>query len=167
MIQYHFDMKTCKKCGAQKPLDDFYVASNMVDGRDSKCKECAKAAANKRRAEKLDEIRAYDRQRGNLPHRVEARKAYLESEAGRASSAAAKRKYSISNPVKTVARNAVANALRDGKLMKWPGCAVPECTLSPEAHHADYSRPLDVVWLCDAHHKAAHKLGREINRGSV
>jgi hypothetical protein len=26
-----------------------------------------------------------------------------------------------------------------------------------QAHHEDYSRPLDVVWLCPTHHKARHR----------
>ena len=30
-----------------------------------------------------------------------------------------------------------------------------------EAHHEDYSRPLDVVWLCSLHH---HRRHAEINR---
>lgn len=31
-----------------------------------------------------------------------------------------------------------------------------------EAHHADYSKPLDVVWLCDWHHKEEHKRLKEL-----
>jgi hypothetical protein len=26
-----------------------------------------------------------------------------------------------------------------------------------EAHHPDYSRPLDVIWMCRTHHRATHK----------
>jgi hypothetical protein len=37
-------------------------------------------------------------------------------------------------------------------------CALPECESRPQAHHPDYSKPLDVVWLCDDHHKQAHAL---------
>jgi hypothetical protein len=34
----------------------------------------------------------------------------------------------------------------------------------PEAHHPDYSAPLDVVWLCSAHHKQAHALINAVNQ---
>lgn len=33
-----------------------------------------------------------------------------------------------------------------------------------EAHHFDYGLPENVIWLCDQHHKEAHKIDKEINR---
>lgn len=53
------------------------------------------------------------------------------------------------------AHKAVSNAIRDGKLTPLPCqvCGIQEV----EAHHPDYSRPLDVVWLCRHHHSQIHK----------
>lgn len=52
------------------------------------------------------------------------------------------------------ANAAVAKALRDGILTQQP-CS--DCGREPAvAHHEDYARPLDVVWLCRVHHVAAH-----------
>lgn len=31
------------------------------------------------------------------------------------------------------------------------------CGEPAEAHHEDYSKPLDVIWLCRAHHLARHR----------
>jgi len=40
--------KTCNKCGATKPLDDFYKMSGMRDGHRNDCKACSLAAASAR-----------------------------------------------------------------------------------------------------------------------
>lgn len=42
-----------------------------------------------------------------------------------------------------------------GLLKKQP-CWV--CGEKAIAHHPDYDRPLDVVWLCQPHHKQTHAL---------
>lgn len=160
-------MKTCFKCGEVKPLADFYKHKAMADGHLNKCKDCTKADALQHRADNLEAVRAYDRERGSLPHRVAARAEYQKTDAYAASLAKSVRKYRADNPDRYKAHTAVSNALRDGRLVPWPKCAVPDCDCAPEAHHPDYSRPLDVVWLCDSHHKAAHQLAREIERDAA
>lgn len=157
-------MKVCFKCGEAKPLMEFYKHSMMADGHLNKCKTCTKAYVNKHRADNLEAVKAYDRARGNLPHRVAARAQYAETEACKASQAKSRKKYLTEYPERRAAHIAVGNAVRSGALTPWPVCAIPECSCKPEAHHPDYSRPLDVVWLCDTHHKQAHKLGRELQR---
>ena len=52
-------------------------------------------------------------------------------------------------------KDAVRYAIKVGKLVKTP-CHV--CGKEQvEGHHPDYSRPLDVAWLCKEHHLAIHK----------
>jgi len=49
----------------------------------------------------------------------------------------------------------VHNAIRDGRLMKEP-CEV--CGVEKtDAHHDDYSKPLEVRWLCRKHHGERHR----------
>ena len=67
----------------------------------------------------------------------------------------ANQRYLEAYPERNKARIAVNNAVRDGRLMRQP-CFI--CGEKAEAHHPDYSRPLDVVWLCDSHHKQTHAL---------
>lgn len=55
-------------------------------------------------------------------------------------------------------REKVRRALRDGRLTQLP-CEVAGCgDPNSEAHHDDYSKPLEVTWLCFEHHKELHRL---------
>ena len=60
------------------------------------------------------------------------------------------------------ARDKARNAIRDGKLTRQP-CEV--CGAWAEAHHPDYSKPLEVIWLCVPNHGAEHKRMKEIENG--
>ena len=65
------------------------------------------------------------------------------------------------------AHNAVANALREGRLVRQP-CEVCGRAEAVQAHHDDYSKPLDVHWLCMDHHKAHHAaLGTYADNGKA
>lgn len=149
---------TCKACGASKSADEFYPSNK------SKCKECVKAVVRANRAAKVDYYRAYDRARADLPERVAARAAYQQTDAFRASHDAAVKRWKDNHQQRRRAQTAVGNAIRDGRLTPWPACALPECDAKPEAHHPDYDRPLQVEWLCPAHHKQAHALFRRLVR---
>lgn len=153
--------KRCFRCQCERPIEDFYRHSAMGDGRLGKCKDCTKADVARHRQENLEKVRAYDRMRGSMPHRVAARKDYAKTSAYAESHKASLKRWSEKHPERKRASTAVGNAIRDGKLIPWPVCAVPECCGKPQGHHPDYSRPLDVVWLCDKHHKEAHALVRQ------
>ena len=57
-------------------------------------------------------------------------------------------------PKKVNAREKVASAIRSGLLKQEP-CAI--CgSPNTQAHHEDYNKPLDVIWLCPKHHREAH-----------
>lgn len=58
-------------------------------------------------------------------------------------------------PLKGKAAYAVKRALKTGGLSRQP-CEVCGSDLVV-AHHPDYSKPLDVLWLCHRHHLAWHR----------
>lgn len=62
--------------------------------------------------------------------------------------------YKKSNPEKTKARWTVHNHLRNGRLKRLPcqKCGAKKV----HAHHHDYSKPLDVIWLCALCHSREH-----------
>ena len=57
-------------------------------------------------------------------------------------------------PDKVKARQLVSEALRSGRL-KRDKCVVCGAAMA-NAHHEDYSKPLEITWLCDAHHREIH-----------
>lgn len=63
-------------------------------------------------------------------------------------------------PEKTLARLAVKREVRGGRMTRQP-CERCGTTKRVHAHHDDYSKPLDVRWLCATDHAAVHKELRE------
>ena len=131
-------MKTCFKCGKKKDLSEFYRHKQMADGLLGKCKQCTKDDVTAHRNANLEKARAYDRKRG-----LRNSKEYFAE-------------YRAKYPNKYKATNMVSNAKRGGKLFTEPCC---ECgsTEKIHAHHDDYAKPLNVRWLCAAHHKQWHR----------
>ncbi len=56
---------------------------------------------------------------------------------------------------KKKARQAVNNAISGGKLNKEP--CIKCGSDKSQAHHEDYSHPLDIIWFCAKHHKERHR----------
>ena len=139
-------MKTCFKCKAVKPFTEFYKHPQMGDGYLNKCKECTKNDSNKHRSENLEKVRAYDRERGKRPERVR-----YNTEVNRAWRDEDKRRVR--------AHNAVKRAILKGTLQKRP--CVRCGNVKSLAHHEDYDKPLDIMWLCQPCHKQRHKELRE------
>lgn len=60
------------------------------------------------------------------------------------------------------ARQHIARALKKGTIKKQP-CAV--CGKeSAQAHHCDYNKPLEIVWLCPIHHAEWHANNEPIRK---
>ena len=136
-------MKTCFKCGCRKKLTEFYRHPMMADGHLGKCKECNKKDVRERYALTIEERHEYDRKRYREPKR-------------RMESALQLKLARLRNPQKFKARRAVAYAIRTGKMKATP-CAKCKSTVKVQAHHHDYSKPLDIEWLCFVcHRKHAH-----------
>ena len=145
---------SCKVCGLEKAPSDFYVSNKGT------CKECVKIRSRKNREDNLDRYITYDKARASDPERVAARLEYSKTEAGKAACIKAKKKYIELNPKKRAVHVKVGNAIRDGHLVKQP-CEVCDTTENIVAHHCDYNKPFDVMWLCAQHHSDWHDLNGE------
>lgn len=133
-------MKKCFKCGVEKPLSEFYKHPRMADGTVNKCKECNKKDVRENRELKHDYYIEYDRKRGGSRQDPQ----YL-------------RDYRAKYPKKYKAHLAVANAIRIGVLVNPRVCELCPGDYAIVAHHCDYDKPLEVLWLCEFCHKQWHK----------
>lgn len=138
--------KTCFKCLENKQIDDFYKHSSMGDGRLNKCKECTKKDCTKHRVENIEYYRSYDRTRASQPKR-------------RAKTIEVCKKWKSQFPNRRKAQILLGNAVKNKHIEKQP-CFI--CGGNAEAHHPDYDSPLDVIWLCPAHHKQTHAMAKQL-----
>ncbi len=155
-------MKVCRTCSAEKPLTEFYKHSGMADGHLNKCNLCVKARIKKYRELNFEKIQAHDKLRNTEPHRVKARKEYLQTEAGRLSRKKSIDAYHKRYPMTYAAHVITGNAIRDGKLFQASNCSVCDSTEKIEGHHDDYTKPLEIRWLCKKCHKEWHKHNKPI-----
>lgn len=134
--------KMCFKCEQIKPLSQFYHHSEMFDGHLGKCKECTKVDVAINRRLNIKYYQGYERDRSKLKKRADNRKRVTTK----------KRKEF---PPYQRAHNAVARAIANGKLKREP-CQMCGTEKFVHAHHDDYTKPLEVMWLCAQHHAARH-----------
>ena len=139
-------MKRCFKCGDGKHISDFYKNAQMADGHLNKCKDCTKKDVRENRNKNVEKYREYDRVRGSRKN-PEYYKEYRER-----------------FPNKYRARTLVNNTIRAGKLFREP-CEVCGDVDHVHAHHDDYLKPLNVRWLCAAHHSQWHNKNGEGRNG--
>jgi hypothetical protein len=126
----------CKTCKTDKAAADFYEA----DPHHCRACVCERVRAHRRAN---DSVREYDRARSKTP-KVRKRLA------------ANSKNWRAANPDRYKAQIAVGNALRAGTLKREPCyfCAAEFV----HGHHEDYSKPLEVIWLCPRCHHRLHAL---------
>ena len=79
--------KTCFKCGACKPITEFYRHPQMADGLLGKCKACTKSDVTANRKRNLDYYRKSDRERAKKPEAYARRARYRKTDKGKAATA--------------------------------------------------------------------------------
>lgn len=146
-------MKECRNCKETKSLSEFYQHPKMFDGYLNKCKECVRKRVCEHRENNLDRIRAYDRRRG----RTEKRLALMRSvqRGKKAECAKYKKAWIERNSEKRAAHLLVQGAVSRKEIVK--GVCEVCGAVKVEAHHDDYTKPLEVRWLCRKHHAEHHR----------
>ena len=147
-------MKTCTECGATKELVDFYKHPGCRLGRFGKCKECLLAGQRLYRKHNPVKLREYERIRSKWEHRREAQRKRGKQEHRKEANRKRQREWRKRNTIKIKAYLAVTNAIKRGDLLRGEcsNCGTPNA----QAHHEDYTKPLDVIWLCPICHAQEH-----------
>lgn len=155
--------KKCFKCGEIKPLSEYYKHKAMSDGHLNKCKVCTKNDANKHRADNIEKVREYDRNRPNKEERAKKSIEYQKTEKGKEVRRKATQNYR-KDKIRNQAHMDLNNALKYGKITKPSNCSNCGIDCNPHGHHDDYSKALDVRWLCVKCHNDFHNAVREKQR---
>ena len=130
--------KTCFKCSKTKPLSEFYKHSAMADGHLGKCKECTKTDVKGNYGVRRRKYAAYERTREQTPERKAKKRIY-------------QKRHRAKHPDRDAARQAVNRGVRNKTVKKLPCCYCGNP--KSQAHHHDYSKPLDVRWVCFKCHR--------------
>jgi len=143
--------RECTTCGKWKPLDQFWRYKAGKFGRRSSCAVCSSAEvrrrANRRREENYERERA--KERAKEAKRREKRKEYDRKRA---------------QTPQWKAREQLKSAVRRGDILKPTACEdcgkeLPSRLI--HGHHHDYSKPLEVEWLCTRCHGRRHRVSTD------
>lgn len=126
--------RTCGLCGIEKPLEEYQRNKSNPLGRAYWCKECR---------------REFDRQRNLRPDRRLYVKQWEQSERGKELRSLSRKKDRLQNRDKYRAHRLLNKLIKEG-MIKRMTCEI--CGKTGNGHHPDYSKPVEVVWLCRKHH---------------
>lgn len=166
-------LKVCTICKEEKSVEEFYYRKAAFDKLRSDCKKCTDKRSilfikNKLkdpdyREKYLQHKKEYTnsergREVGRKRHFTEKRKEWVRSYRSkievREKMRRATNNWKAENPEKRKAHSLVEKACRSGKLHRKPCCVCGESVSI--AHHEDYSKPFDIIWLCSKHHNSYH-----------
>lgn len=149
----------CNKCGGMLPKKDFNKHSGRPAGIQSVCKRCKSGYYT-------EDYRAHrrDKYHRNVEERRDKLNEYRAAcpEKHRADN----QKDRSKNPEKKRARDILKAAVKSGKVRKpifCDRCGHDGSIYRIEGHHDDYSKPLEVLWLCSKCHGERHRESNQVN----
>lgn len=131
-------MKKCSVCKKTKPITDFYKHSGHPDGYRYECKDCSSVES-----------------RSSYKNRSKE-KILAKRERNKEQAAEYTKKIRKMFPEKSRSYNVLAYAIKTGKIIRPDCCSTCGIDCKPVGHHDDYSKPLEVVWLCSNCHNQLH-----------
>ena len=166
---YVMYVKHCGKCKKSKPLIEFSPKAKW-------CRPCVKEyrhqyyLANKGKENQRtmaylatpkgkEKAKQYAKNYASTPEgrkkKNEYARKYRKTEKGKTTLKKGIDKYLRLHPHVKKAKEIVRYHIRTGRIKKEP-CLICNTTDNLQAHHEDYSKPLEIIWLCRTHHKQYH-----------
>lgn len=165
--------KKCAFCKKILPANLFYKHIRNTTGLSPRCKVCSKNYNKQYRLKTIEKGKkcrvcgavltkdnSYMLSMPNLICREHyftsnemSMAVYRKSERGKEAVNRASRNSYRNHKEKWITRAKTRHAVKMGKLIKLP-CFCGE--LKVHAHHTDYTKPLEVMWLCQKHHVELH-----------
>jgi len=133
----------CRTCSQIKSANQFYRDPRSVSGVKGDCIECFKQKSREYGRSNRDVRREW------MKLKMQHDPAYARKI--RDANNAQKKKFKE----KHAARMRLRRAVKSGRVVKLP-CEVCGNPIS-QGHHDDYSKPLEVRWLCQTHHSIVHR----------
>jgi hypothetical protein len=178
-------MKTCIKCNEIKEISLFprYKNRKKEWTYTNVCKTCTKKNYKDKYYEKNREVclerskkqkqtdpegyKQYlrDYYQENIEYLREKGREYQKQNRNKANERLRKYRRTKEGNIKEKARSKVQTALRNGSLIRPSICEDCKKDVFVEAHHEDYSKPLDIQWLCKDCHWKRHST-HHLNEGN-
>lgn len=145
-------MKRCIKCELEKKEEEFnkWYKKSGRSGYRTNCRDCEHLVNKEFREKNKDELKVKRRKRtGAQPKRycTNPIRQKLNENVYRS-----QKKY----PEKRAARTFLNSYIKMGKIVKPDCCEMCLKKIRVEGHHEDYSKPLDVKWVCKRCHTDIH-----------
>lgn len=121
-----FSMATCARCHEEKPREEFHKCSYHSSGINSYCKSCNREQRKIWRKQNPERVMNHTRSQR------------------------------LKNPEKDRAYASLYMAVKTGKVHKSGSCEMCGKQCFTYGHHYDYSKPLEVTWLCRKCHANIH-----------
>lgn len=133
-------MKRCIDCKRLRQLKFFHKEKHIKSGYRNQCRDCRNIRVTLNQRKNYDPVKEH----------VNYLKRKLSGKSAESNKRSRKRW-----PQKFKARELLQAKVRSGVILRLP---CEKCgKRKTQAHHPDYSRPLDVRWLCVKHHGEVHR----------